>query len=171
MWDELIEDAVAASPLWADALLPAGQQRREEVFAPLSPRQHRLALETIYEGYLAHYGRLRLFAPESDDIALLLGDHLYAQGLVRVAATGDVAAVADLADLISLCAQRRSEGRDGDGAAWAATAACLGAGGLDAARDALRLGGDARELEAVARAAAGDEAVSAALVAHTHLVG
>ena len=84
-----------------------------------------------------HYGRSRLFAPPDADTALLLGDYLYAHGLVRVAATGNVAAVADLAELISLCAQARAEGRDGDGAAWAATAARLGAGGLDEARDAL----------------------------------
>lgn len=171
MWEELVDVAAAESPLWADALLPAGSQRREEVFAPLAPAWHRLGLETIYEGYLVHYGISRLFAPESDDVALLLGDHLYAQGLVRIAETGDVEAVADLAELIALCAQGRAGGHDGDGAAWAATAARLGAGGLDTARDALRLNDDARELEAVARATAGDEAVDAALAAHARLVG
>lgn len=171
MWDELVDGAVASSALWAGALLPAERQRREEVFSPLAPERHRLGLETIYEGYLVHYGASRLFAPESDDVALLLGDHLYAQGLVRIAETGDVAAVADLAELISLCAQGRASGRGGDGAAWAATAARLGAGGLDTARDALRLNDDARELEDVARAAAGDAAVDAALAAHARFVG
>ena len=38
--------------------------------------------------------RPRLFAAADRDVALLLGDYLYAHGLVRVAATGDVAAVA-----------------------------------------------------------------------------
>jgi hypothetical protein len=171
MWDELVDDAANESRLWADALLPAARQRREVVFSPLAPERHRLGLETIYEGYLVHYGRSRLFAPEGEDVALLLGDHLYAQGLVRIAETGDVGAVADLAELISLCAQGRAAGRDGDGAAWAATAARLGAGGLDAARDALRLMGDASKLEAVARASAGDDAVAAALAAHARLVG
>ena len=47
-----------------------------------------LGLETIYEGYLLHYGRPRLFAPADADTALLLGDYLYAHGLVRIAATG-----------------------------------------------------------------------------------
>ena len=37
----------------------------------------------------------------------------------------------DLAELISLCAQSRADGRDGDGPAWAATAAVLGRGGLE----------------------------------------
>lgn len=171
MWEELARETAAESPLWADALLPGERQRREEVFSRLAPERHRLGLETIYEGYLVHYGTPRLFAPDGDDVALLLGDHLYAQGLVRIAQTGDVTAVADLAELISLCAQGRASGRGGDGAAWAATAARLGAGGLDPARDALRLNDDARELEAVARSAAGDAAVDAALAAHARLVG
>ncbi|MCS7006116.1 MAG: hypothetical protein RMM28_01655, partial [Thermoleophilia bacterium] len=85
--------------------------------------------------------------------------------------SGDVAAVADLAELISLCAHERASGGDGDGAAWAATAARLGAGGLEGARQSLRLRGDARPLEAIARTAAGDAAVGAALAAHARLVG
>ena len=99
----------------------------------MAPPQHGLGLETIYEGYLVHYGRSRLFAPADRDLALLLGDYLYAHGLVHVAETGDVAAVSDLAELISLCSQVRADGRDGDGPAWAATAASLGAGGLELA--------------------------------------
>jgi hypothetical protein len=69
-----------------------------------------------------------LFAPADDDTALLLGDYLYAHGLVRVAEVGTVEAVADLAALISLCAQLRADGLPGDGEAWAATAATLGSG-------------------------------------------
>ena len=114
------------------------------MFSPLAPeRAPRSGIETIYEGYLVHYGRSRLFAPADEDTALLLGDYLYAHGLVRVAETGNVAAVADLAELISLCAQARADGRDGDAAAWAATAALLGGDGLEAARDALRSDGSA----------------------------
>jgi hypothetical protein len=83
-------------------------------------------LETIYEGYLCHYGRPRLFAPADDELALLLGDYLYAHGLVRVAATGSVAAVAELAELISACSRLRAEGAAGDGEAWLAAAVALG---------------------------------------------
>ena len=47
------------------------------VFSPLvADRRFALGVETIYEGYLVHYGRPRLFAPPDDDIALLLGDYL-----------------------------------------------------------------------------------------------
>ena len=70
--------------------------------------------------------------------------------------------MADLAALLSLCAQARADGTDGDGAAWAATAALLGPGGLDAARAELRDRRDPAPLERLARATAGDEAVDAA---------
>ena len=96
MWEEIASDAAADSPLWADALLPVGERRLEPVFSQLAPPDLGLGLETIYEGYLVHYGRSRLFGPADADTALLLGDYLYARGLVRVAATGNVAAVLDL---------------------------------------------------------------------------
>ena len=171
MWATITAAATAESGLWAEALRPEGEREREPVFSPLGPPSQALGLETIYEGYLVHYGRSRLFTPQDRDAALLLGDYLYAHGLVRVAATGDVAAVADLAELISLCAQARAEGRDGDGSAWAATAASLGAGRLDLARSALRERGDASLLDAAARLVAGDEGVDRALTAHARLVG
>ena len=171
MWDEITAAAASESALWGEALRPADEQEREAVFSQLSSAEHALGLETIYEGYLVHYGRARLFRPPDRDTALLLGDYLYAHGLVRISESGDVAAVADLAELISLCAQGRADGRDGDGAAWAATASSLGVGGLERARRALRELGDAGALEDVARAAAGDEAVDAALVAHARFVG
>jgi hypothetical protein len=171
VWERIAADASAESALWAEALLPVEERAPEPVFSTLAPQVLALGVETIYEGYLVHYGRSRLFAQANRDVALLLGDYLYAHGLVRVAEAGDVDAVADLAELISLCAQGRAEGRDGDGAAWAATAAVLGQGGLEEAREALRSRADAGALEAEARRTAGDEAVDAALAAHARLVG
>jgi hypothetical protein len=150
MWDDITAAAAAESRLWADAALPAGDQAREPVFSPLAPHRHAIGLETIYEGYLVHYGRSRLFAPSDRDTALLLGDYLYAHGLVHIAASGDVKAVADLAELISLCAQLRADGLTGDGLAWAATASSLGDG-------------------AAAEPAAGK--TEAALAAHARFVG
>ena len=163
--------AAAASPLWEEYLLPADERFPDPVFSTLARPDHRLGLETIYEGYLVHYGRPRLFSPPDDDGSLLLGDYLYAHGLVRVAELGDVAAVGDLAELISLCAQARADDRDGDGAVWAATAALLGHGALGDARDTLRVDGDPGPLERAARDAAGDRAVEAAVAAHARLVG
>jgi hypothetical protein len=171
MWETIAAEAAAESPVWADALLPQEEWKREAVFSTLAPPELALGLETVYEGYLVHYGRSRLFAQRDPDTSLLLGDYLYAHGLVRVAATGNVTAVADLAELISLCAQARAEGRDGDGAAWAATASRLGQGGLDGARDDLRVRQDSRALDAGSRAAAGDEQVDRALAAHARFIG
>ena len=164
-------DAAAESTLWGDCLLPEPGRDRSPVFSPLGESRYALGVETIYEGYLVHYGRARLFDPPDDDAALLLGDYLYAHGLVRVATLGDARAVADLAELISLCSQLRADGRDGDGAAWGATASRLGTGGLAEARDALRLDGDPRALEGVARTFAGDDRFERAIAAHGRLVG
>jgi hypothetical protein len=116
--------AAAESPLWGEALRP--DPEREPVFSPLAPEPYALGLETIYEGYLLHYGRPRLFAPADADVALLLGDYLYAHGLVHVAATGSVRAVAELAELISTCAALQARGGTGDGEAWVVTARRLG---------------------------------------------
>ena len=159
-------DATAESTLWGDCLLAESERDRSPVFSPLGEARFALGLETIYEGYLVHYGRSRLFALPDDDTALLLGDYLYAHGVARISALHEVAAVADLSELISLCSQLRAEDADGDGQLWAATAALLGRGALDEARTALRLHSDPAPLDAAARASAGDEAVDAALVTH-----
>ena len=152
--------------MWTAALRGRDEQKREPVFSPLGEERYALGIETIYEGYLLHYGRSRLFAPEDGDTALLLGDYLYAHGLVRIEEGGTVEAVNDLAELIALCAYLRAEGIQGDGAVWAATATLLGRGELDEGRSALRLDNDPGSLERLARASAGEAAVDGALVAH-----
>jgi hypothetical protein len=171
LWDVIAEEAAKESRLWADALRAREQRELLPVFSPLAQNRFALGLETIYEAYLLHYGRPRLFAQADRDTALLLGDYLYAHGLVRIADLGEVAAVSDLAELISLSAQVRAEGTSGDGEAWAATAALLGAGELGDARDALRADGDPGPLAVAARGAAGDEPVEQALAAHRRRVG
>ena len=89
-----------------------------------------LLLEMIYEGTRLHYGAPRVFATEDPDLRLLLGDRLYAGGLARLAELGDLQAVAELADLISLQAQAQAR-QDPElaAAAWAAGARAIGWGG------------------------------------------
>jgi hypothetical protein len=171
LWNVLAREATDESSLWGETLKPPDEQCREPVFSTLCDPAFALGVETIYEGYLLHYGRPRLFAPADEDTALLLGDYLYAHGLVRIAATGSTEAVHDLAELISLCSQARANGTDGDAAVWAATCASLGEGALDAARAALRTRGDASVLEASARSSADPATLAAALAAHRALVG
>ena len=161
---------VSAAEL-AGALREPEEGELEPVFSRLAEPRYALGLETIYEGFLVHYGRPRLLEPEDDDTALVLGDYLYAQGLARIASLGDVDAVGDLAELISLCAQARADAREGDGAAWAATAALIGQRQLDTARADLRDHGDAAPLERLARETAGDDSVDRALETHARLVG
>jgi hypothetical protein len=149
LWEIIAVEAEQESPLWAGALRPVDERELEPVFSRLCDPRFALGLETIYEGYLVHYGRPRLFAPPDGDVALLLGDYLYAHGLVRVAAENDVQGVADLAELISLVSHRRAEGRTDDGPAWVSTASHLGG----------------------SRANVDEEAVSRALAAHRERVG
>jgi hypothetical protein len=166
LWDAIADEAGRESELWTAALRARDDQQREPVFSRLAEEKYALGVETIYEGYLLHYGGSRLFAPEDEDAALLLGDYLYAHGLVRIEQAGTVEAVNDLAELIALCAYLRAEDIAGDGPAWAATAATLGRGVLDDARSSLRLDNDPSPLERLARATAGDAQVDAALAAH-----
>jgi hypothetical protein len=73
--------------------------------------EYDLVLESVMEGYLVHFGSPRLLSTGDPDLRLLAGDFLYALGLVRLAGLGDLDAVADLGDLITLCAQAHAEGR------------------------------------------------------------
>jgi hypothetical protein len=143
VFETIAAEAAAESSLWGEAL--RAHPERVPVFGALVPDRFGLGVETIYEGYLLHYGRPRLFAPPDEDVALLLGDYLYAHGLVRIAATGDLDAVAALAELISACAALRAEGEPGDGAAWLEAVRRVG-GDPDAATVAHALGAHAERV-------------------------
>ena len=99
--------------MWGAAVLPSDERQLVAVFSPLAPPSLALGIETVYEAYLMHYGSPRLFDASDADDAVLLGDYLYAHGLVRVAEAGGVQAVAVLAELISRCAALRADGAAG----------------------------------------------------------
>jgi hypothetical protein len=115
-----------------------------------APGDYLLLIEAIREGYLLHYGSPRLIDAADPDLRLLAGDFLYALGLERLAAHGDLEAVRELADLISLSAQLHAGGGGGEEAPtakilWLASATAVGAGGNQAhekAKEVLRNGGD-----------------------------
>lgn len=171
-FETIAEGARQESPLWAAALLPRRARQAVRVFSSLGEQRFAAGLESIYEGYLLHYGRPRLFAAPDHDIAILLGDYLYAHGLVRIASLGEVDVVTDLAELLSLCAQLQAEARGGDGAAWAATVALLGRGDgrLTDARGELRDRRAEEPLLRLAEDAAGAEPVGRALALHASRV-
>jgi hypothetical protein len=122
--EAIVAEARRESPLWASALRDPPEW--EPVFSSLAPARFELGLETVYEAYLVHYGRPRLFDPDGETERILLGDYLYAHGLVRIADAGGVDAVAAMAELISRCAALRARGAGGDGDAWVDAASSLG---------------------------------------------
>jgi hypothetical protein len=129
VFETISAGARSESSVWGDAL--RADPDWEPVFSPLVPGALELGLETVYEAYLVHYGRPRLFAADAEDDSVLLGDYLYAHGLVRIAEAGGVPAVAVMAELIARCASLRADradpsGRLGDGAAWVDAARALG---------------------------------------------
>jgi hypothetical protein len=97
--------------------------------AASGPRAAGHEAEMILEGSRLHYGSPRVVHTDDSDLALLLGDQLYALGLARLAALGDLEAVTELANVISLVAQAHAEGDPERAAAvWDAGAVAIGWG-------------------------------------------
>lgn len=110
---------------------PRAEGRREE---------YELLIEAIYEGYLLHYDVPRVLCCAEQDLRLLAGDQLYALGLSHLVALGDVEAVAELADVITLSALANGAG-DSElaGAIWRAGARVVGWGPSEPYAQAKRL--------------------------------
>ena len=85
----LAEVVRAADPALA-AHAVAGARARRASRGELDDDAGRFVLEAVYEGYLLHYGTPRAFAGMDEDLRLLAGDALYALGLARLAAAGDL---------------------------------------------------------------------------------
>jgi len=122
--------------------------------------EYELLLEMIIEGSRLHYGSPHVIRTDDADLALLLGDQLYALGLARLATLGDLPAIAELADVISLVAQAHANSDpELAQATWEAGAAAIGWGStveLEFAKGLARAGDDraAAALRAAAQAAA-----------------
>jgi hypothetical protein len=125
--------------------------------------EYQLLVEAIYEGYLLHYGAPRLVRVPEADLRLLAGDRLYAIGLARLVALGDTAAVAELADTITLSALAQGAGRyQLADAVWAAGARAVGWGPSEehARAKELVLAGAPDAIEAMRTSSAGAAASS-----------
>jgi hypothetical protein len=156
--DRIADRAARGSDVWARSVLEPEDRVGGTLFGG------------IYEGYLVHHApRGRVFAPAGLEQGLLLGDYLYATGLVQVCEAGDVDAIAALADLVSLAAHLRATGLRLDGELWLATARHL-SGPRDAAladaREALRAGDGALLIALVA-----DAEAEPLLAEHRRLMG
>jgi hypothetical protein len=142
-------DSGRPSPARVAAEGPRTEGRREE---------YELLLEAIYEGYLVHYGSPRVVRPAEADLGLLAGDQLYAIGLAMLVGLGDTAAVAELADTITLSALAHGAGEQALAeAVWDAGARAVGWGSSDAHRRAkdLVFAGAPGAIEAMRTSAAG----------------
>ncbi len=134
-----LHDAVRASgtPLVATLRTSAGEHPEHDraLAAGAGERAmaHRddveVAVAAVDEGYQLHYGSPRVLDVDDDDLALLAGDRMYALGLAQLAAIGDMTAIAELADVISIGAQAHASGDPGlADAAWEAAIAAIADG-------------------------------------------
>lgn len=148
-----VERAGPVPPAGCGPAQRAGQGPR----AAADPVEYELLIEAIYEGYLLHYGVPRLLRPAEADLALLAGDQLYALGLARLVRLGDIDAVGELADVITLCALAHGAGEpDLARAVWDAGARAIGWGSTSEHERAkgLARAGAAGALQAMREAAA-----------------
>ncbi len=141
------------------------------------PGAYATVLELVREGYLCHYGEPRLLAQLDPDLRLLAGDHLYARGIERLARLGDLLAVTELSDLISVAAQLDAapdSPADAAEVAWLAATVTIAVGGdrdYKAAKATLRETGEADPLWRAAHEAADRAGLSVHLSTAAKAVG
>jgi hypothetical protein len=145
---ETLERLRAVVAAEGEAIAPALGDAGTDILAPVviaaadddaDAGEYALVIESVLEGYLLHFGEPRIIETDDADLRLLAGDYMYALGLSRLAALGDLEAVRALADLITLSARHHAEGREGDELAdeWCRVAAHIVGGssvGLEARR-------------------------------------
>jgi hypothetical protein len=128
------EQTPRSDPEGPAALAASGPRAAE------APAEYELLVEAVYEGYLLHYAEPRVVRVPDLDLRVLAGDRLYAVGLARLVALGDTAAVAELADTITLSALAHGAGAvDLARAVWAAGARAVGWGASRAHSEAKKL--------------------------------
>jgi hypothetical protein len=133
----LLSEVIAAAGPWLAAYAAAEPGPGRFDGSETDPNRL-FVLEAVHQGYLMHYGKPSAFRALDQDLLLLAGDSLYALGLSRLAEVGDLEAVAELGDLISLTAQAHAEGRpELADELWEVSARALSRGGGPGVREAL----------------------------------
>ena len=169
--EHLRSEETVVSPHVSDPQAPAalGTLVASGPAAADEPAAYALVIESVREGYLLHYGEPRVIVGADADLRLLAGDYLYAIGLEQLAGLGDLPAVRELSDLISIGAQLHADGPEtrpapeGE-ALWLASTMAIATGepdGLEEAKFALRAGNPGAE--EAARAAAASMATAVGL--------
>lgn len=141
--------------------------------------EYAVLVECVREGYLLHYEEPRIVVGVDGDLALLAGDYLYARGLERLASLGDLGAIRQLSDLISLSAQVHVREDQPAGAAellWLAAMVAIAAGPSEEHESAKRALREQRadavqELAKATSAAAERSGIRAELAAAAETVG
>lgn len=95
----LLAAALVAAP--RDATTAIGDIAASGSRAADHPADLALVVEAVFEGASLHHGTGRIVSGEDPDLALLAGDRLYALGLERLAAAGDLESVEILARVIA----------------------------------------------------------------------
>lgn len=134
-----VSEMLADQPALAGRTVDADEVMVPLVCPPLR-RANALGLELILEGFLLHHGRPRHVDNVPMGAAVLAGDYCYAQGLVRIAATGDLEVVQALGELVALSAAAVAADRQEDLVPlWRATAAGIAREGGPAMPEAARV--------------------------------
>ncbi len=136
--DDRVSSVLAEQPALAGRTVDAAEVLVPLVSPPL-PHENALGIELILEGFLLHHGRPRHVDNVPMGAAVLAGDYCYAQGLVRIAATGDLGMVEALGDLVALSAAAVAAGREEDLVPlWRCTVAAMAAESGPGTADAVR---------------------------------
>jgi len=154
-----VRGALAAEPILAAGLVePARPAVISPLVCPPLTSDEGEGLDLILEGFLLHHGRPRQLDIADSGRRVLAGDYCYAQGLVRMARSGDLVVIEALADLIALGTAAVAQGHpEALAPLWAGTVASIRrrrAGDdpdalslrVSAATRALRVEGDPRRL-------------------------
>jgi hypothetical protein len=182
-FEQLAEELRGEGPILADRVVLPSEPPAIGLLAASGPRtakdadQYAFLVEAVREGFLCHYGEPRLLLGLDSDLRLLVGDYLYARGIERLARLGDLLAVRELADLISMAAgfdAAPASGRAAAEAAWLAAALVIATGdgsGMEEARSALAPGGDVEPLWNAVQEAASEAGLSEQLLLAAESVG